>query len=154
MKYKNYKSAIHNFAHSFMSIDYMKSNRLAINVLIDLYNKGFETKADFDFINKTIEPKEADNKESRQLLSDYLDWLPDHFYKHNCDLTGLEFLQISIWTDFKHAVVPQKMNDSIEFTIKTETKWKTFDKEVQQIDISQIEIIKRTYLKSKIPEMD
>jgi hypothetical protein len=100
MKYKNYKSAIHNFAHSFMSIDYMKSSRLAINVLIDLNNKGFETKADFDFINKTIEPKVADFKESRQLLSDYLDWLPDHFDKHNCDLTGLEFLQISIWTDF------------------------------------------------------
>lgn len=154
MKYKNYKSAIHNFAHSFMSIDYMKSNRLAINVLIDLYNKGFETKADFDFINKTIEPKEADYKESRQLLSDYLDWLPDHFDKHNCDLAGLEFLQIRIWTDFTNAIVPQKMNDSIEFTINTETKWKTFDKELQLIDISQTEIIKRSYLKYKIPEMN
>lgn len=54
MKYKNYKSAIHNFAHSFMSIDYGKSGRLAINVLIDSYNKGFEPKADFDFINLTI----------------------------------------------------------------------------------------------------
>ncbi len=153
MKYKNYKSAIHNFTHSFMSIDYMKSSRLAINVLIDLYDKGFETKADFDFINKTIEPKEADYKESRQLLSDYLDWLPEHFDKHNCDLTGLEFLQISIWTDFENVIVPQKMNDSIEFTIKTATKWKTFDKDSQLIEISQTEIIKRTYLKSKIPEM-
>ena len=38
MKYKNYKSAIHNFTHSFISIDYMKSGRLAVNVLIDLHN--------------------------------------------------------------------------------------------------------------------
>lgn len=51
-------------------------------------------------------------------------------------------------------IVPQKMNDSIEFTIKTATKWKAFDKDVQLIEISQTEIIKRTYLKSKIPEMN
>jgi hypothetical protein len=46
------------------------------------------------------------------------------------------------------------MNDSIEFTINTETKWKTFEKELQLIDISQTEIIKRSYLKYKIPEMN
>ena len=45
MKYKNYKSAIHNFTHSFMSIDYMKSGRLAVNVLIDLHKIGKENKA-------------------------------------------------------------------------------------------------------------
>lgn len=154
MKYKNYKSAIHNFAHSFMSIDYMKSGRLAINTLIDLHNKGFEPKADFDFINATIKPKDADSIESRQLLSDYLDWLPDHFDKHNCDYSGLEVLQIRIWTDFKNATVPHSMNDSVEFDIKTATKWKVFDKEIQLIEILQTEIIKRVYLNSKIPEMN
>lgn len=154
MKYKNYKSAIHNFAHSFMSIDYMKSGRLAINVLIDLYNNGNETKADFDFIKKTIKPKNADSKESRQLMSDYIDWLPEHFDKQNCDLSGLEILQISIWTDFENAVVPQGMNDSVEFSIKTKTRWKATDKELQIIEITQTEIIKRIYLKLRIPEME
>lgn len=68
MKYKNYKSAIHNFTHSFISIDYMKSGHLAVNVLIDLYNLGLETKSTFDFINRTIQPDKAQSKESRQLL--------------------------------------------------------------------------------------
>ncbi|MBK9962896.1 MAG: hypothetical protein IPP06_16695 [Saprospiraceae bacterium] len=83
MKFKNYKSAIHNFAHSFMSIDYMKSGRLAVNVLIDLYNLKVEPKATFDFITKTILPTEATTKESNELLKDYLSWLPDHFASHN-----------------------------------------------------------------------
>lgn len=57
MKFKNYKSAIHNFAHSFMSIDYMKSGQLAVNVLINRYNLKMEPEATFDFINKTIMKK-------------------------------------------------------------------------------------------------
>ena len=57
MKYKNYKSAIHNFTHSFISIDYTKSGQLAINVLIDLYKLGIENKAIFSFIDKTINKK-------------------------------------------------------------------------------------------------
>ena len=68
MKYKNYKSAIHNFAHSFMSIDYMKSGRLAENVLIYLHNKGLETIATFDFIGQSIQPiVEAISKDSKKL---------------------------------------------------------------------------------------
>jgi len=154
MKYKNYNSAIHNFAHSFMSIDYIKSGRLAINVLIDLNNNGIEPKADYDFLKKKIEPKEADSRESRQLVNDYIDWLPEHFQSHDCDLTALEILQISIWTDFDNTTMPQGMNDSVEFTIKTKTRWKATDKDVQIIEIQQTEIIKRTYLKLRIPEIE
>ena len=47
MKYKNYKSAIHNFAHSFQSLDYMKSPKQSFNVLVDLANLGLEPKATF-----------------------------------------------------------------------------------------------------------
>ena len=72
MRYKNYKSAIHNFSHSFLSIDYMKSGRLAVNVLINLHKNGKENKATFDFIKKEIKPKEAETKESKELLNDYL----------------------------------------------------------------------------------
>ena len=90
MKYKNYKLAIHNFTHSFMSIDYMKSGGLALNVLIDLNNKGIENKATFDFVNKTIKPKEAESKEGRQLLNDYLNWLSEHFENHGYDLKKMD----------------------------------------------------------------
>lgn len=154
MKYKNYKSAIHNFTHSFISIDYMKSGRLAVNVLIDLYNLGLETKTTFDFINKTIHPSQAVTNESKQLLNDYFNWLPDHFVNQNCDFTKLEKLEITIWTDYEKAFSPQRMNDSLEFTVNSLTNWKVEGREEQIVEISQIELIKKDFLKSRIPELN
>ncbi|MFB9053074.1 hypothetical protein ACFFVB_08265 [Formosa undariae] len=131
----------------------MKSGRLAVNVLIELYNLGLETKTTFDFINKTIHPDKADSKESRQLLNDYLDWLPDHFTNQNCDLTKLENLETTIWTDFENAFSPPRMNDTLEFTVNAVTHWKADGREEQTIEISQTEFMKKIFLKLKIPEM-
>ena len=153
MKHKNYKSAIHNFTHSFISIDYTKSGLLAVNVLIDLHNLGLETKTRFDFINKSIQPTQAESKGSKQLLNDYLDWLPEHFENHNCDLTKLEKLETIIWVDFDKAFSPPSMNDAIEFTVNTVTKWKADGRDEEIIEISQTELIKKTFLKLRIPEM-
>jgi len=153
MKFKNYKSAIHNFSHSFMSIDYMKSGRLAVNVLIDLYNLKIEPKAIFDFINKSILPTEARTKESNELLKDYLNWLPDHFVRHNCDLTKLEKLEITIWIDFDKAITPQGMSNCKEFVVHTKTKWKVNGRDEHIIDITQTEVIKENFIKLRIPEL-
>ena len=142
MKFKNYKSAIHNFAHSFMSIDYMKSGRLAVNVLIDLYNLKLEPKVTFDFIDKTIFPATARSKESGELLTDYLNWLPDHFARHNCDLAKLEILQMAIWTDFDNAKTPQGMSNCKEFVVHTLTTRKADERDEQTIEISKSEIRK------------
>ena len=131
----------------------MKSGRLAVNVLIDLYNLGLETKTTFDFINKTIQPSKADSKESIQLLNDYLDWLPDHFSKQNCDLTKLEKLETTIWTDFEKAFSPPRMDDTLEFTVNAVTHWKADGREVKTIEISQTELMKKNFLKLRFPEM-
>lgn len=131
----------------------MKSGRLAVNVLIDLYNLGKDTKATFDFVNKTIKPDEGESQESKQLLNDYLEWLPEHFQSHNCDLRKLEKLETIIWIDFDKAITPQRMNDTIEFTVNAMTKWKTEGQNEQTIDISQIELIKKNFLRLRIPEM-
>lgn len=152
MKFKNYNSAIHNFAHSFMSIDYLKSGRLAVNVLIDLHNLKYEPKTTFNFIYKTIVPTEARTNESGELLNDYLDWMPDHFARHNCDLLKLEVLEITIWTDFDNAKTPQGMSNCKEFVVHTWTKWKADGRDTQTIEISQTEIIKENFLKLRIPE--
>jgi hypothetical protein len=152
MKFKNYKSAIHNFTHSFISIDYMKSGRLAVNVLIDLFNLHIEPKATFDFINKTINPRNAESIESRQLFEDYLNWLPEHFSNHNCDLTKLKKLEITFWADIDNAATPKGMNNSKEFTVHAITKWKAENKGDEIIEISQTEIIKENFLKLRIPE--
>jgi hypothetical protein len=135
-----------------MSIDYMKSGRLSVNVLIDLYNKGLETRATFDFVRQSIEPTEANTKESKKLLADYMDWLPDHFTSHNCDLSKLEKLEITISIDFDKAITPHRMNDAIEFVVLTSTNWKADGREEEQIEIKQTEVINRTFLKSGIPE--
>ncbi len=153
MKYKNYKSAIHNFTDSFMSIDYMKSGKLALNVLIDLYNLQIESKATFDFINKTIVPVEANSKSSQELLKDYMNWLPDHFSKHKCDLSKLEKLEITIWSDFNKATIPQGRSNQKEFSVHALTKRKAADKDEEIIEITQCEILKFTFLKTRLPEL-
>lgn len=146
MKYKNYKSAIHNFAHSFISIDNMKSGRLTVNVLIDLYNLGLESRTTFDFINKTIKPNQAESNESRQLLNDYSNWLPEHFANHNCDKTKLERLEVTIWTDFKNTL-PHKRNrrDRI-FIVSALTKWRADGRNEEIIEISQSEVIPKKFI--------
>lgn len=131
----------------------MKSGRLAVNVLIDLYNLRLPNKTTFDFINKTIQPDQAESKESRQLLNDYLDWLPDHFENQNCDLSKLEQLEITIWTDFDKAFSPPRMNNAIVFTVNALTIWKADRREKQTVEISQTELIKKNFLKLRIPEM-
>lgn len=146
MKYKNYKSAIHNFTHSFLSIDYLKSGRLAVNVLIDLYNLNLETSSKFDFINKTIEPNEAESKESRELINDYINWLPTHFEQHSCDLVNLEKLEITISTDFENTISSERNKADAIFQIAALTKWKVFGREEEILEISQSELISKKML--------
>jgi len=131
----------------------MKSGRLAVNVLIDLYNLKKEPKATFDFINQTIKPKMAESKESRQLLNDYFDWLPFHFDSHNCDLTKLEKIETTVWIDFDKATIQSRMDDTVEFKVNALTKWKADGKGEQILEISQTELIKKSFLKLRIPEI-
>jgi hypothetical protein len=152
MKFKNYKSAIHNFTHSFISIDYMKIGVLAVNVLIDLLNLNLETKATFDFIKKSIIPTQADTKRGRKLLQDYSDWLPAHFISHNCDLTKLEKLEITFWADLAQARTPVGMSDTKEVTVYARTTWKADNRDEEIIEISQVELLKQNYLKLRLPE--
>ena len=152
MKYKNYKSAIHNFAHSFQSIDYMKSGKLAINTLIHLNNLDRQPTAKFNFIAKTVEPDDAILNESKKLLNDYLDWLPTHFKNHNCDINKLEKLEITISADFEKAFTPTGMKKCKQITISTITNWKAEKRNEETIEISQDEIIDENYLKIGMPE--
>jgi len=135
-----------------MSIDFMKSGRLAVNTIIDLHNLNLEPKATFNFINMNILPIEANTKESNELIKDYLSWLPDHFVAHNCDLTKLEMLQITIWTNFDKAITPTGMSNCKEFVINTTTIWKVDGRDEQTIEISQTEVVKEDFIKLRIPE--
>lgn len=153
MKYKNYKSAIHNFTHSFICIDYMKSGRLAVNVLIELHNLGIDSKATFNFKNKSIEPKQAETVESRKLMDDYLNWLPEHFMNHNRALDKLEKLEITFWTDFKNTLPYERNRNDRVFKVFANTKWKADGRDEEIIEISQSELIPKKILElEQIPK--
>jgi hypothetical protein len=126
-----------------ISVDCMKSQQLALNILIDLYNRGLESIVTFNFTESTIKPEKAESKASRQLMEDYLDWLPDHFNNHNCDLVKLQKLEITTWIEFDNAFTPPRMSDMIQFDFHARTKWKADDKEEQAFEIYQTEIVNR-----------
>ncbi len=153
MKFKNFRSAIHNFAHSFQSVDYTKSGKLALNVLIKLNNDGRAPQASFDFINRTITPVEAITLVSDQLLSDYINWLPVHLNNHNCDFSKLHKLHLIISANFEKAFVPSGMVDCKQLLVRTEAIWKAENRDEEKIEISCSEIIAEEYLKNGIPEM-
>ena len=153
MKFKNYKSAIHNFTYSFLSVDYSRSSELAFNVLIHLNKLKLGSSATFDFINKTIQPEEAISKGSKILFDDYLHWLPTHFKNHNCDLDKLEKLTIFISADFEKAFYPRGMNKAKEICLSAKAKWKAINRDEEIIDISINEIVDDYYLLTGIPQI-
>ena len=118
-----------------------------------MYKLNQETKATFNFIDKIIKPKEADSKNSRKLLSDYLEWLPEHCEKHRCDLNKLEKLETTIWIDFDKSFTPERMNNSVEFQVNALTKWKADGKDEQILKISDTVVTKKNYLELGFPEM-
>ncbi len=153
MKYKNYKSAIHNLSHSFQSVDYRISSELVFNILVELNNNNINSSTTFDFINKTIEPKEADNLMSHKLMEDYLSWLPEHFSNHNCDLSGLEKLIIKVDADFKSTFTPERMKWAKQICIETQTVWKAFERDEELVNIVENVVVNEKFMESGFPKM-
>lgn len=152
MKFKNYKSAVHNFAHSLQSLDYTKSGKLALNALIHLNHQGVETRVLFDFMHKTIQPLEAVTKESQTLLQDYLKWLPEHFKNHNCSIGELEKLTVIISADFKKTFPSPHKKDGKQINIETKALWKVKGRNEEMIEIVENQILSDKSLEVGIPE--
>ena len=153
MKRKNFKSAIHNFADSFQSIDYTKSGALAINVLIRLKSNGLSPTAEFDFLNRKVSPEVAKNKESDKLLEDYINRLPEHLHNHNCDIGLLEKLKIEITLDFDKSFVPNGMSNCLQIMIKTKIRWKLKEEPEEELIKEQNEVMKSQLLTTGLPSM-
>jgi hypothetical protein len=136
-----------------MSTDYTKSGRLAINFLISKYNNECENQVTFSFVDDSIIPTIFDSTEMKELMTDYLNWIPQHFNNHNCDITQLEKLEITLKADFLNATITDGMNDTREFEYSARTIWKVFGKNEQIIEIAQIELIHKDFLKTGMPEI-
>lgn len=135
-----------------MSIDYTRSGRLAVNVLFELKKNNFDSEVTFQFINNVISPEIAVSKRSIELFEDYKDWLPNHFKSHNCDLSKLEKLDITLSIDFENATTPETMSNCTEFSITAKTIWKAKTKPEELIKIEQKELVKSTLLIQGIQE--
>jgi len=153
MKYKNYKSAIHNFAHSFQSIDYSKSGIIAINTLFELVNNDQNPTICFDFIRKSIKPSFVRPEKNKLLLTDYLFWLPQHFSKHNCDLSKIEELTICLKIDMNKITIPKDMGEVKEYKVITKVKWKVKNKYPETYSIETNNIISDAVFAKGIEEI-
>ncbi|WP_226992753.1 hypothetical protein [Leptospira biflexa] len=153
MKIKNFKSAMHNFTHSFLSIDYTHSGKLAVNVLLKLKSEENISIVEFDFINTIISPKIAIDDDSLILLKDYQNWLPKHLRNHNCDYTQLECLNIITQLNKNNIFKPKTMENTFQIEIESETTYKLKNREKQSFKLSLIEIINANYLENGIPNL-
>lgn len=103
MKRKNLKSVIHNFAHSFQAFDFRISQFTVLQELCTLYKRSLISSFEVDFIKKTISPKNAQTKVLKQIVNDYLDWLPELCLSQNVDQSIIKKLKIKIEIDFQNA---------------------------------------------------
>ena len=136
-----------------MSIDYAKSGRIALNSVIDLYQIGKKTRVTFDFIQNSISPIEAESVGAKELMNDYLEWLPKHFETHNCNLALLKKLEINISVDFTTAKQPHRMPGVLEFQVFGKVTWKTNKEGTQVLEISNLELMKESFMLERIPEL-
>jgi hypothetical protein len=81
-----------------------------------------------------------------------LNWLPDHFGSHNCDLSKLENLVINVQSNFNDLTSPNRMDYCKQVEILTKIYWKADGRAEETIEIKEIELVKKEYFKIGVPE--
>ena len=120
MKRKNLKSVVHNFAYSFQAFDYRISQYPLLKELCSLYKEYSISSVDIDFIDATIEPKEARTKAIETLVKDYIEWLPDLCISQNIEPTIIKSLKVRVTANFSSATVYKSSRNERELNIKTD----------------------------------
>lgn len=152
MKLKTLKSVIHNFAHSLQSYDYTHSGKVVFDVLAKAYCENGISTITFDFINGTILPVTIENDDSKQILKDYSEWLPELANSQNASASEIEQLVINISVDFEKHKHPPGMDYAVELEVLTEVRYKIKDRNGQNITISEIEVYGEKILPEKLKQ--
>lgn len=150
MKLKNLKSVIHNFAHSLQSYDYTHSGKVVFDVLAKAYCDSGISTISFDFINGTILPASIENDDSKQILSDYSEWLPELADSQNASASDIELLVIIISVDFDKHKHPRGKDYAVELEVLTEVLYKIRGRDEQKITIVEIEVYGEKILPLKL----
>jgi len=120
MKRKNIKSVVHNFADSFQAFDYRISQYPLLKELCTLYKEYSIFSVDIDFIDATIEPKEARTKAIETLVKDYIEWLPNLCKSQNVEISIIKSLKVRVTANFSSATVYKSSRNERELNIKTD----------------------------------
>jgi hypothetical protein len=98
MKYKNIKSMLHNFAHSFVSLMNYYDDTYIIDILPKIIKKSENKEVKIYFPSGKIDPPLHTHKKKRIIeksIAYYKDWLPKHAQSHNVELERLSDIHIT-----------------------------------------------------------
>ena len=96
MKYKNIKSMLHNFGHSFCSLMNYVDGEYIIDILPDVIRKADGHEIHILFPSGDIVPAVSCPKKLRKSIYYYVDWLPKHAASHELALVRISDIQLTV----------------------------------------------------------
>ena len=98
MKYKNIKSMLHNFGHSFMSLMNYVDGEYAIDLLAATLKERRQDRLEIHFPSQRIEPPPTSSR-LRKSVGFWADALPRHMASHGVSLEALPEIVLVIFRD-------------------------------------------------------
>ncbi len=94
MKYKNIKSAIHNFGHSFVSLMNYVDEEYVIEEIGRIHKQGYDI--EINWLTREFKPVQFQSVRIKKSIGYWADSLKKHISSHNVDLENLFSLSL-IW---------------------------------------------------------
>ena len=94
MKYKNIKSAIHNFGHSFASYENYVDDDFVLYELNNIHRKGYEIRINWK--NGDFQPYQLLSTRIEKSIGYWRSSMEEHFNRHNVDPNALKSFEF-VW---------------------------------------------------------
>lgn len=96
MKYKNIKSMLHNFGHSFFSLMNYVDGEYIVDILPDLIRKADGHELHIQFPSGKLVPAIRCPRRLRKSIGYYTDWLPKHVASHELELERISDIRLTV----------------------------------------------------------
>lgn len=94
MKYKNIKSAIHNFGHSFVSLMNYVDEYYVIDEIGEIHRQGYDI--EINWLTREFRPAQLESERIKKSIGYWADSLKKHCSSHNVNLDSLSSL-VLVW---------------------------------------------------------
>ena len=101
MKYKNIKSILHNFGHSFVSLMNYVDGEYAIDLLAAALKELPQNRLEIHFPSRCIEPPAGYSPKLRKSVGFWADSLPKHMTSHGTSQDALPEIVLVIFGDVR-----------------------------------------------------